>query len=70
MRSDALIKHDGMKALNEKLGLVEMERFIALINRERFDYTLWQENLFEDMTLEELCYAADKHWQEEEARGR
>ncbi len=37
MRTDTLIRHDGMQALRERLGLVEAERFIALVRREPFD---------------------------------
>ena len=45
----------GMRALREKLGLIEAEIFITNIKQERFDYTEWRrDNLFEDMTLEEL----------------
>jgi hypothetical protein len=32
-----------------------------LIQREPFDYTKWQENLFEDMTIEELSKKADEY---------
>jgi hypothetical protein len=38
-----------------------MERFIVLINREKFDYTRWRKNLFEDMTVEKLADAADEY---------
>lgn len=31
---------------------------LSIINREKFDYTKWQRNLFEDMTLEEINEAA------------
>lgn len=33
MRTDNIIKREGFKALFEKPGLVEAERFIALIKR-------------------------------------
>jgi hypothetical protein len=43
----------------ENLGLVDAERFIFLISSERFDYTEWRrENLFKDMTIEEISRAA------------
>jgi len=43
----------------ENLGLVEAERFISLLHVESFDYTEWRrENLFQDMTVEELSNAA------------
>ena len=62
--TDTLLKQEGMKILSDKLGLVEAERFIALIIREPFDYTKWQGNLYNDMTLDELCENADTFWQE------
>jgi hypothetical protein len=45
-------------ALIEKLGLVEAEKFITLIQRDSFDYTKWSEKLFEGMTLDELSKKA------------
>lgn len=54
MRTDMLIRHDGMLALRNQLGLVDAERFIALIRREPFDYTEWQQSLWADRTLDEL----------------
>ena len=45
----------GMKILRETPGIIETEIFIANIKQEHFDYTEWRRNnLFEDMTLEEL----------------
>jgi hypothetical protein len=52
VRTDTLIKNDGMMALKNNLGMVEMERFIMLIQRDSFDYTKWQENLLEDLSIE------------------
>lgn len=54
MRSDALIRYEGMRALRECLGLVEAEKFIVLIHREPFDYTEWQQSLWEKQTVDEL----------------
>jgi hypothetical protein len=53
-----------MRVLSEHLGLVDAERFIALILREPFDYTKWQEHLYADMSLEELGEKAMRHWNE------
>jgi hypothetical protein len=50
-----------MEILSKYLGMVEAERFIMLIQREPFDYTKWQENLFEDMTVEVLAKKADEY---------
>ncbi len=51
----------GFQALKEKLDPVEFERFIVIINREKFDYTKWRKNLFEDLSLEELASKADQY---------
>ena len=54
MKADTLIRTEGMNVLIKNLGLIEAERFVMLIQKETFDYTKWQENLFEDMTIEEI----------------
>jgi len=54
MKADTLIRTEGMNTLIKNLGLIEAERFVMLIQKETFDYTKWQENLFEDMTIEEI----------------
>jgi hypothetical protein len=58
MKPDTLIKTEGMNILTKHLGLVDAERFVMLMNREASDYTKWQENLFEGMTIEEIYTAA------------
>ncbi|KUG05093.1 hypothetical protein ASZ90_017476 [hydrocarbon metagenome] len=58
MRSDTVIKQEGMKILLEKLGKVDAERFISLIIREPFDYTKWQKNLFDKLNVAELSKRA------------
>jgi hypothetical protein len=47
-----------MDILVEKLGLVDAERFVFLVNKEPFDYTKWRQNLFEEMTGREISAAA------------
>jgi len=54
MRTDTLIRTEGMNTLIKNLGLVEAERFVMLIQKESFDYTKWQENLYSDMTIDEI----------------
>ncbi len=44
MISDTEIKVKGVQLLSQYLGDVEAERFIALIQREPFDYTKWLNN--------------------------
>ena len=54
MKSDTLLKTDGMRILADTLGIVEAERFITLMLREPFNYTEWQRTLYGDMPLDEL----------------
>ena len=61
MRTDNVIKREGFSALAEKLDPVELERFIVLLKREKFDYTRWRKDLFEDMTIEQISEEAEKY---------
>ena len=58
MMTDTEIKSKGYQLLAQHLGDVEAERFIALIQREPFDYTQWRQNLDEDLSLEEISRRA------------
>ena len=53
---DILIR--GMKALTEKLGAIDAQRFISMIRRERFDYTKWRRNYFGDVDADDFNRAA------------
>jgi len=61
MKPDTIIRNEGMEILSKHLGLVDAERFIMLIRKEPFDYTKWQENLFENMTIEEISAKASEY---------
>jgi len=61
IQTDALIKEEGFEVLKNKLGEVNMERFIVLVNREKFNYTEWRKNLFKNLKLEELAEKADQY---------
>ena len=58
MRTDSEIKMSGFEILSHNLGVIETERFIALIQREKFDYTKWRENLFKGLSGEEISRRA------------
>ena len=60
MLTDTEIKINGYKALVNELGDVLAERFIALSQREPFDYTKWQVNLWKDKSVEEISKLAMK----------
>ena len=57
--STAEIMNKGMKCLMEQLGVVEAERFVATVIRERFDYTRWQRDYFAGKTPEEISREAE-----------
>ena len=54
MKTDTVIRTEGTEVLMKTLGLVDAERFIMLIQKEPFDYTEWQKDLFEGMSIEEI----------------
>jgi len=56
--NDTLLLDTGMDILVDRLGLVEAERFIYLVNKEPFDYTKWRQGLFEGMTGREISAMA------------
>jgi hypothetical protein len=60
MHTEMALRAAGMEILIDKLGCVEAERFISLIIREPFDYTEWQRDLFNEMSVRELSGAAMK----------
>lgn len=57
--STAEIMNKGMKCLMEQLGVVEAERFVAAVIREKFDYTRWQRDYFDGKAPEEISLEAE-----------
>ena len=64
MKTESILKIDGINALIEKLGPVDAERFISSILKEDFDYTIWQKNLFEKKSLKSLSKEAMKSYKD------
>jgi hypothetical protein len=58
VKTDTLIKNEGMEILTKYLGMVEAERFIMLIQREPFDYAQ------KTKLLPALQGAAPSFWEE------
>ena len=59
MKTEAEIRMAGMNALIQALGLVEAERFLMAISRERFNYTEWRRTGLPDLPIEELTRLAN-----------
>lgn len=58
MITDTEIKAKGFQILAQYLGDIEAERFIALIQREPFDYTKWRQEMDENLSIEEVSQRA------------
>jgi hypothetical protein len=58
MMTDTEIRVKGLQILAEYIGDIEAERFIALIQREPFDYTKWRQGIDEDLSIEEISKKA------------
>ena len=62
MRTDTIVKQEGMEALISSLGYVDAERFIALLSKESFDYTKWREtHLDEGLNVRQLSKKAQEY---------
>ena len=61
MKSNTVIRCEGMNILIEHLGKVDAEKFISLIIKEPFDYTRWQSNLWENKSVKEISSKAMKY---------
>lgn len=56
--NESVLQKSAMKCLIDNFGNVEAERFISLVIKEPFDYTKWQETLYENMSIQELSKKA------------
>lgn len=56
--TDRELRENGTRILLDALGEVDAERFIMLLNRDPFDYTTWQKDLFEKMDINEISARA------------
>ncbi|MDR0793059.1 MAG: hypothetical protein LBE82_07100 [Chitinophagaceae bacterium] len=65
MTNSAVLLDRGIRCLNNELGIMDAERFVALLLREPFDYTEWRKNnLFVGMSVDEIIDEADKYCKE------
>ncbi|MCL1947764.1 MAG: hypothetical protein FWF51_11560 [Chitinivibrionia bacterium] len=61
MINDAVLKTKGTELLIKEFGLDNASRFFTLIQKEHFDYTKWQETLFNGLSLEEISANAAEY---------
>ena len=62
--STAEIMDAGMTCLIEKLGIVEAERFISVLIREKADYTQWRRQYFGNVSSDDFHAAAISYGKE------
>lgn len=55
------VMRKGLRALESQLGIIEIEQFISVVNREKNNYTEWRKTMFDDMTVEEFSEAAAEY---------
>ena len=66
IKTETQIRYEGLDALVKQLGMIDAERFISVILRERFDYTEWQRHLWENDSLEAIYQRAAACWEAHE----
>ena len=54
MRTDNIVRVEAMNALIAALGAIDAERFISMVKRDTFDYTEWQQKLWDGLSIEEI----------------
>ncbi|GMO57668.1 MAG: hypothetical protein Ta2A_03160 [Treponemataceae bacterium] len=62
MTAEMALRTKGMEVLINKLGKVEAERFVSIIIQDPFDYTEWQRDLFNNLSVRELSNLAMKEY--------
>ncbi len=70
MNSAVEIMDTGFACLVEKLGVVDAERFVAMIKRDSFDYTIWRREYFDKMNIEQISAEAVAYVQSHPHKGR
>ncbi|MFH1006375.1 MAG: hypothetical protein V1800_02575 [Candidatus Latescibacterota bacterium] len=58
MITDTELRLQGITVLAKALGSVEAERYVALIQREPFDYTKWRQDKWNDLSIDEISERA------------
>lgn len=69
MNSAVEIMDTGFARLVEKLGIVDAERFVAMIKRDSFDYTIWRREYFDKMDIEQISTEAAVYAQSHPHKG-
>ena len=53
------LRVEGMNVLMQHMGILDAERFISIIQTDKFDYTKWQQkNLWTNLSVREISKLA------------
>lgn len=69
MKTDTEIKVEGTNVLIKAMGTIEAERYIALMAREKFDYTKWRRTMLPEGSVEDISKAAMQYRKKTGKRG-
>lgn len=69
MNSAVELMDAGFGCLVENLGVVDAERFVAMIKRDSFDYTIWRREYFDNMDLNQVSEEAAAYAKSHPHRG-
>ena len=58
--TDTILEDKVIRHLISNFGIIETERFISIIIKDQFDYTKWQSDLFDDISVSELFKEASE----------
>ncbi len=59
MKTDAELRMQGMQTLITAMGLVEAERFLAAVSKDRFNYTEWRRSGLPELTIDAIAQQAN-----------
>jgi len=51
MKTDLEVKAEGMSIFLKYMDVIEAERFISIRQSDKFDYTKWRQNLWNDLSV-------------------
>jgi len=58
--TDSQLKITAMNILVKNLGIVNAQRFISLVIKDKLDYTKWQSDLYSNKNVDEVFDSASK----------
>ena len=51
MKTDLEVRAEGMSILLKYMDVIEAVRFISIIQFDKFDFTKWRQNLWNDLSV-------------------